>query len=76
MSILAISNHNSFQVLFDKIASVYFFSKLYSYFSTGNGHPREPALCQLCRHTFISYSTAYILSNGVTRVLGVRGQKQ
>ena len=64
MSILAISNHNSFQE-FDKIASVYFFSKLYSYFSTGNGHPREPALCQLCRHTFIPYRFLFLTSNVV-----------
>ena len=28
---------------------------MYLYFSTGNGQPREPALCQLCRHTFVSY---------------------
>ena len=26
------------------------------YFSTGTGQPREPALCQLYRHTFIPYS--------------------
>jgi len=38
-SILVISKHNSFRVLFDKIASVYL------YFSIGNGQPMEPALC-------------------------------
>ena len=27
------------------------FLKIYLYFSVGNGRPREPALCQLCRHT-------------------------
>jgi len=45
-SILVISNHNSFRVLFDKIASVYFNSKIYLHFSIGNGQPVEPALCQ------------------------------
>ena len=45
--ILLISN------LFDKIASVYFIGKIYLYFSIGNGKPREPALCQLYRHTFV-----------------------
>ena len=49
MSILVISNHNSFRVLFDKIASVYFFRKMYLYFSIGNDQPRKPALCQLYR---------------------------
>jgi len=28
---------------------------LHLYFTTGNGQTREPALCQLYRHTFISY---------------------
>jgi len=55
MSILVISNHNSFRVLFDKIASVYFIWKKYLYFSTGNGQPREPGLCQLYRHTFVPF---------------------
>ena len=43
--------------MFDKIASAYFISKmyLYMYFSIGNGQPREPALCQLYRHTFVPY---------------------
>ena len=26
---------------------------MYLYFSTGNGQPREPTLCQLYRHTFV-----------------------
>ena len=55
VSILLISNHNSFWVMFDKIASVYFIWKIYSYFSTGNGQPREPALCQLYRRTSVRY---------------------
>ena len=53
-SILVISNHNSFRVLFAKIVSAYFIWKLYLYFSIGNGQPREPALCQLYRRTFVS----------------------
>ena len=53
ISILVISNHNSFRVLFDKIASVYFISKIYLYFIIENGQPRKPALCQLYRHTFV-----------------------
>jgi len=48
ISILVISNQNSFRVLFDKIASAYFTRKLCLCFSTGNGQPREPALCQFC----------------------------
>jgi len=35
ISILAISNNNSFRVLFYKIAYVYFIGKLYLHFSTG-----------------------------------------
>ena len=54
ISILVISDHNSFRVLFfDKIASKHFISKIYLYFSIGNGQPSKPALCQLYRHTFI-----------------------
>ena len=56
ISILVISNHNSYQVLFDKIASIHFIWKIY--FSTGNGQSREPALCQLYRHTFVPYARA------------------
>jgi len=37
VSILVVSNHNSFRVLFDKIASAHFISKIYLYFSIGNG---------------------------------------
>jgi len=32
---------------------MFFFQKMYLYFSAGNGQPREPALCQLYRHTFV-----------------------
>jgi len=39
ISILVISNHNSFRVLYAKIASVYFIRKTYLYFSIGNGQP-------------------------------------
>jgi len=55
--ILLVSNHSNFRVLFDKkndkIVSVYFISKIYLYFSIGNGQPGKPALCQLYRHTFV-----------------------
>ena len=54
-SILVISNYNIFLVLFDKIASVYFFK---IYFSIENGQPSEPALCQLYRRTFVPYMSA------------------
>jgi len=57
-AILVISNHNIFRVLFDKIATVYLIWKIYLYFSIGNDQPREPALCQLYRHTFIPYCAA------------------
>jgi len=39
ISISVISNRNSFRVLFDNIASVYFISKIYLYFATENGQP-------------------------------------
>jgi len=55
ISIFVISNHNSFRVLFDKIAYVSFIWKIYLYFCIGNGQPREPALCQLFRHIFVPY---------------------
>ena len=58
ISILLISNHNSQWVLFDKIASEYFIWKIYLYFSIGNGQPREPALYQLYRHTFVPVAAA------------------
>jgi len=29
-------------------------------FGTGNGQPREPALCQLYRHTCVPYTIIYI----------------
>jgi len=54
---LVISNHNSFRELFDNIASVYFIWKIYLYFRSGNGQPREPALRQLYQHTFVPYCT-------------------
>ena len=56
ISILLISNRKSLRVLFDKIVSVHFIRKIYLYSSTGNGQPREPALCHLYRHTFVPYS--------------------
>ena len=53
ISILEISNHNSFRVVFDKNASVYFIWRTYLNFSIGNVQPREPAQCQLYRHTIV-----------------------
>ena len=55
ISILLISNHNSFHVMFDKTDSVYFIWKNYLYFSTGNCQPREPALRELHQCTFVRY---------------------
>ena len=63
ISILVISRHNSFRVPFDKIVSKHFTSKIYLYFSIGNGQPREPALCQLYRHTFIPYGLSLFVIN-------------
>jgi len=60
---LVISNYNSFWLLFDKIASVYFIWKIYLYFSIGYGQPWEPALCQLHRHFHSLYSSQS--TNGV-----------
>jgi len=84
INILVISKHNSFRVLFDKITSVYFIWKIYLYFSIGNGQPREPALCQLYRHTFVTYwlqtlqrttslSCKHVYSNGTVHT-GVNSQ--
>jgi len=44
-SISVISNHNGFRVLFVKIASVYFISKIYLYFSVGMARPANCANC-------------------------------
>jgi len=52
---LVISSHNSFRVLFDEIVSYILFE--IHIISIGNGRPREPALCQLYRHTFVPYSS-------------------
>jgi len=59
-------NHNSFQVLFDKIPSVYFIWKIYLYFSTGNGQPGKPALCQLYWYTFVPYSLSSSIHSSST----------
>ena len=42
-------------MLFDKIASDILGEKIYLYFNIGDGQPRELALCQLYRHTFVPY---------------------
>ena len=59
---MLISNHNSFREPFDKIASEHFIWKIYLYFRIRNGEPREPALCQLYRHTFLPYYHEYGIS--------------
>jgi len=56
-SILVITNHNSFWVLFDKIASVYFICNILT-FSIGNRQPSELALSQLYWCTFIPYASS------------------
>ena len=38
---------------------------MYLYFSIGNGQPREPALCQLYRHTFVPYRPSKQEINGI-----------
>jgi len=42
-------------VLFDKIAADNFLLKIILYFCSGNSQFYEPALCKLCRHTFVPY---------------------
>ena len=59
ISILLISNHNSLRVLFDRNWFRVFYLKIYLYFIIGNGQPREPALCQLYRHTFVPYGEGH-----------------
>jgi len=56
MSSFVISNHNSYRVLFDKIASVYFIWKTHLHFSIGNSQPREPTLCQLYQRTYVPHA--------------------
>jgi len=53
ISVLLISNHNGFRVLFDKIASVYFILKDIVICQRWKRPPREPALCQLYRHSVV-----------------------
>ena len=50
ISISVFSNHNSFRVPFDKIASVgnILFEKIYLYFSIGNGQPMGNQHCANC----------------------------
>ena len=38
-----------------KLLSYILREKIYLYYSVGFGQPREPALCQLFRHTFVPY---------------------
>jgi len=56
-SLLVISKHNSFQVLFDKIASVYFIRKIYLYFTSIGNWPAQgtstvPVVSAHCRSVF------------------------
>ena len=37
------------------VNNIFYVKSIYSYFSIGNGQPREPAQCQLYRHTFVPY---------------------
>ena len=37
---------------------------MYLYFSIENGQPREPALCQLYRHTFVPYRQSVTIGTG------------
>jgi len=50
------ANRNIFRVLFDKIVFVHLKNILILIFSIINGQPREPALCQLYRRTFVPYA--------------------
>jgi len=68
ISILVISNHNSFRVPFDKIAFVHFLWKKHLYFRLGNDQPRKPALCQLYRHTFVPYFCLSAYMSQETRI--------
>jgi len=53
---LAISNHDCFPVLFDKIACVYYILEMFCILALEMAcQPREPALCQLYRHTSVPY---------------------
>jgi len=49
---------NSFRGCLTKVLPYILFQKIYLYFGAGNGRPREPALCQLYRHSFVPYSDA------------------
>jgi len=47
---------------------IFYLKNIYLYFSTGNGQPREPALCHLYRHTFVPYKSP----DGILRALAVQ----
>ena len=52
--ILVVSNCDSFRVLLDKIASVYFIRKKYiNILALEMASPWEPALYELYQHTFV-----------------------
>ena len=58
---LLISNHNSFRVLFDKLLPCILFENHIYILASKNGQPREPALYQLYRQTFVPYITRLVL---------------
>jgi len=60
INIFVLSNHDSFRVLSDKLLPYILSEKICLYFSIGNGQPREPALCQLYRRTFVPYGTYFM----------------
>jgi len=60
INIFVLSNHDSFRVLSDKLLTYILSEKICLYFSIGNGQPREPALCQLYRRTFVPYGTYFM----------------
>jgi len=65
---LLISTRNSFRVLFDKIASVYFLFEKYIYIlALEMVSAWEPALCQLYQHTCVRRSMVdYLHINALT----------
>jgi len=61
---MVISNHNGFRVLFDKLLPYISFEKYINILAL---ELREPALCQLYRHTFVPYSSTANLALALRR---------
>ena len=55
ISILVISNRNSFRVLFELLLLPYILFEECICISIVNGQPSEPAVCHLYRHTFVPW---------------------